>query len=417
MGAYFILTFYTIQDYHIDFYFRQKWNDHRLAFNSTVDSITLGYYRTNDVWRPDTFFYNAKSGSLHDITVPNELFMLSPDGTVLTSQRIALVLTCNMYLDYFPMDNQSCHIIIGSYGYPARDITYKFMGDHSTTFETDMLLPEFIIDKTNVEQKDELLIYSTGNFSSLRFVLHMERDFGYYLIQTYVPSILIVLLSWVNFWLDIHATPARISLGLLTVLTMTTQSSGVNQQLPRVSYVKAIDVWMSTCLVFVFGALVEFACANVIARSQMNRATRKKVKREEQGEERTAALKTPNLKWTPLSHGINGRQKRDPHFSLTGVFDPTEIDYSISTGITNEGFSKESNGTSPLDPNAVNNEDLLYNIVQHNVRKKASKQKLTHAEKLELASRLLFPLAFGLFNLFYWLHYWCRWFESDRCRV
>jgi len=37
----------------------------------------------------------------------------------------------------------------------------------------------------------------------------------------------------------------RVSIGLLTVLTSTTQSTGVNASLPRVNYVKAIDVWMS----------------------------------------------------------------------------------------------------------------------------------------------------------------------------
>lgn len=100
----------------------------------------------------------------------------------------------------------------------------------------------------------------------LTFTFHLERDFGYYLIQTYIPSIMIVILSWVNFWLDVHATPARVSLGLLTVLTMSTQISGINAQLPRVSYVKAIDVWMSTCLSYVVAALLEFAVVNVVTR-------------------------------------------------------------------------------------------------------------------------------------------------------
>ena len=47
---------------------------------------------------------------------------------------------------------------------------------------------------------------------------------------------------------------------------MTTQSSGARADLPRVSYVKAMDVWMATCLVFVFAALVEFAYVNVLCR-------------------------------------------------------------------------------------------------------------------------------------------------------
>ena len=62
------------------------------------------------------------------------------------------------------------------------------------------------------------------------------------------------------------AIPARISLGVTTVLTMTTQLSGTLSSIPKVSYPKAIDIWMSMCMFFVFGALLEFAFVNVLSR-------------------------------------------------------------------------------------------------------------------------------------------------------
>ena len=77
------------------------------------------------------------------------------------------------------------------------------------------------------------------NYTCVKLKFQLTRDAGYYVTQIYIPSILIVILSWVSFWLDMDAVPARISLGLLTVLTMTTQSSGARASLPRVSYVKS----------------------------------------------------------------------------------------------------------------------------------------------------------------------------------
>jgi len=87
-----------------------------------------------------------------------------------------------------------------------------------------------------------------GAYPCLEIEFILRRDIGYFLIQVYVPSMLIVILSWVSFWISVDASPARVSIGLLTVLTTTTMSSGARASLPRVSYIKAIDVWMIVCL-------------------------------------------------------------------------------------------------------------------------------------------------------------------------
>uniref|UniRef100_A0A914R0T0 Neurotransmitter-gated ion-channel transmembrane domain-containing protein n=1 Tax=Parascaris equorum TaxID=6256 RepID=A0A914R0T0_PAREQ len=70
------------------------------------------------------------------------------------------------------------------------------------------------------------------------------RNIGFYIIQIYLPSILIVVISWVSFWLSRDATPARVALGVLTVLTMTTLTTTTNAAMPKVSYVKSIDIFL-----------------------------------------------------------------------------------------------------------------------------------------------------------------------------
>jgi len=110
-----------------------------------------------------------------------------------------------------------------------------------------------------------------GSFPCLRAHFHLERRLRAYVLSTFLPSLLVVLLSWVSFWIDLESVPARISLGILTMLTITTQSSGHLRGMPAVSFTKAIDVWMATCLVFVFGSFIEYSVVNVLARREKSR--------------------------------------------------------------------------------------------------------------------------------------------------
>lgn len=67
-------------------------------------------------------------------------------------------------------------------------------------------------------------------------------------------------------------------LGITTVLTMTTISTGVRSSLPRISYVKAIDIYLVMCFVFVFAALLEYAAVNYTYWGARAKKKTKKVK-------------------------------------------------------------------------------------------------------------------------------------------
>lgn len=99
---------------------------------------------------------------------------------------------------------------------------------------------------------------TVGNHSSLIAIFKMKRRIGYFLIDTYVPSTIIVIISWISFWINPDTAPARVALGITTVLTMTTLISSARASLPKVSYVKAIDWYLLFCLIFVFGSIMEY---------------------------------------------------------------------------------------------------------------------------------------------------------------
>ena len=53
----------------------------------------------------------------------------------------------------------------------------------------------------------------TGEFSHLCVYIHLSRAVGVYMLETYIPCYLIVGLSWVSFWINRDAAPARVLLG------------------------------------------------------------------------------------------------------------------------------------------------------------------------------------------------------------
>lgn len=54
---------------------------------------------------------------------------------------------------------------------------------------------------------------ATGIYQRLSLSFKLRRNIGYFVFQTYLPSILIVCLSWVSFWINHEATSARVALG------------------------------------------------------------------------------------------------------------------------------------------------------------------------------------------------------------
>ena len=57
-------------------------------------------------------------------------------------------------------------------------------------------------------------------------------------VQVYIPCSMTVSVSWLSFWLDHKAVPARVALGVTTLLAMSTTQASIQNSLPPVAYTK-----------------------------------------------------------------------------------------------------------------------------------------------------------------------------------
>ncbi|XP_034938829.1 gamma-aminobutyric acid receptor subunit beta isoform X6 [Chelonus insularis] len=379
----------VLMDFTLDFYFRQFWTDPRLAFKQRpgVETLSVGSEFIKNIWVPDTFFVNEKQSYFHIATTSNEFIRIHHSGSITRSIRLTITASCPMNLQYFPMDRQLCHIEIESFGYTMRDIRYKWnAGYQSVGISSEVELPQFRV--LGHRQRQRTIHLSTGNYSRLACEIQFVRSMGYYLIQIYIPSGLIVIISWVSFWLNRNATPARVALGVTTVLTMTTLMSSTNAALPKISYVKSIDVYLGTCFVMVFASLLEYATVGYMAkRIQMRKNRFQKI-----AESMKAARENP-------PPGVPGDHDHAPKQTWSRVVQ--EVRFKVH------------------DPKAHSKGGTLENTINGRADEEAppAPQHLIHPGKdisklygitpsdIDKYSRIVFPVCFVCFNLMYWIIY------------
>lgn len=78
----------SLQDYRVNIFLRQKWNDPRLAYSEYPDdSLDLDPSMLDSIWKPDLFFANEKGANFHEVTTDNKLLRIFKNGNVLYSIR------------------------------------------------------------------------------------------------------------------------------------------------------------------------------------------------------------------------------------------------------------------------------------------------------------------------------------------
>ncbi|XP_057297439.1 glycine receptor subunit alpha-4-like [Hydractinia symbiolongicarpus] len=281
--------------YSMDMYFRLYWTDPRLAFeNFTPPCSNLsrgmlapiafaeGIYK--HIWSPDIFFPNGKKGRIHQVTKPNRLLRLDRTGYIFSSRRITVTPFCSMDLHNFPFDKQMCEFTMLSFGYDSTHmrINWNNASGGPIFAPVDKNMLEYTL--AGITHNRTVVNYNVaGHIDTLIVTFYLTRNKHYYFLQMYSPCILIVTLSWIGFWIDYRSTPARVTLGITTVLTMATLGDSIRAALPPASYTKALDIYVSMAFCYVFFALIEYAIVGITDirwKEKITRASSKKRRRK-----------------------------------------------------------------------------------------------------------------------------------------
>ncbi|KAK6113116.1 Neurotransmitter-gated ion-channel ligand binding domain containing protein [Brugia malayi] len=382
-----------------DIWFSQIWHDQRLDFrhlNYCLTNLSLAAHKLPNLWTPNVCVVNSKKVTVHTSPSQNILLLVFPNGTVWLNYRISLQGPCQLDLTNFPMDTQQCNLIFESYSYNTAEvrIVWRDWEPISIPDQSSKNLPDFVL--THTENKNTTLFYTAGQWDQLEAVFIFRRLYGYYVLQAYMPTYLSVFISWIAFWIDTKALPARITLGVSSLMALTFQFGNIVKNLPRVSYVKALDIWMFGCVGFIFLSLVELAIVGYVDKLDLRR--RRVRVRESNFHTQTEPW---NMKLTKNDSRTNSR------LPLSNINSPVKALQQNGSFLYLNSDNRNMHDNSSLatlwssdyPPRRMKRESFFRRIST------AEDPRKTDGEKIDEISGKTFPLLFIAFNMFYWFYY------------
>ncbi|XP_018337503.1 PREDICTED: glutamate-gated chloride channel isoform X2 [Trachymyrmex septentrionalis] len=380
--------------YEVEFLLQQQWYDPRLRYsNRSRYEFLNAIHHYENIWLPDTYF--IMHGDFKDPIIPVHFALrIYRNGTVNYLMRRHLILSCQGRLNIFPFDDPLCSFAIESISYEQTAITYVWKNDEGTLRKSPSLtaLNAYLIknqtitcpikvswraDGQIVVEEDEFDDFGDskcslcqrrfeeqGNYSCLKVDLIFTRDRSFYFTTVFIPGIILVTSSFITFWLEWNAVPARVMIGVTTMLNFFTTSNGFRGTLPVVSNLTAMNVWDGVCMCFIYASLLEFVCVNYVGRKRPMH----------------------NVVYRPGENPVTQGKKKREGGATGGTTGPNEIIACTNCG-PNPCTHTTTNGCTA------------------ELRKKDPPHPIRVAKTIDVIARITFPVAYFMFLTFFFIHY------------
>lgn len=368
--------------YEVEFLLQQQWYDPRLRYaNQSSYEFLNAIHHHEDIWLPDTYF--IMHGDFKDPIIPMHFALrIFRNGTINYLMRRHLILSCQGRLNIFPFDDPLCSFALESISYEQSAIRYVWKNDEDTLRKSPSLttLNAYLIQNQTITCP--IKASWRGNYSCLKVDLMFTRDRAFYFTTVFIPGIILVTSSFITFWLEWNAVPARVMIGVTTMLNFFTTSNGFRSTLPVVSNLTAMNVWDGVCMCFIYASLLEFVCVNYVGRKRP----------------------LHNVVYRPGENPVT--QRLPAVLNRIGIIlaSPLGVKKRESGG-PNEIVACTScaGGTSPCTHSANNGCATETCFVQ--VRKKEPPHPIRVAKTIDVIARITFPSAYAVFLIFFFIHY------------
>ncbi|XP_023240043.1 acetylcholine receptor subunit alpha-like 1 [Centruroides sculpturatus] len=204
----------------------QEWNDYKLRWDpDEYGGVSKLHVPAEQIWLPDIVLYNNADGN-YEVTIMTKA-ILHWDGVVLWKPPATYKSSCEIDVEYFPFDQQTCFMKFGSWTYDGYtvDLKHKHQMEGSPEIDIGIDLREFNLnvewDIMAVPAKRKEKFYSCCEepYPDITFNITIKRKTLFYTVNLIIPCVGISLLSVVVFYLP-SDSGEKVSLSISIMLSL-----------------------------------------------------------------------------------------------------------------------------------------------------------------------------------------------------
>ena len=230
---------------------RMDWTDPALAFSPDSCNCDIKIYtekefdrfldEVNSVW-PDFVFFNQQGNRW----VQSRAAAIWPDGRARYGESFTLTYQADFDFRKFPFDTQLFPIyldlLLPADTYTVSDLP-GYSGINPEHGEDEFIITDFTTASETVTGRVTDLPVSRFSFT-----FDAPRHQDYYILQVFVPILLIILISWFTFFLGDYSRRIEASAG--NTLLFIAFSFSLADNYPRLGYITFLDAVMAVSFAF-----------------------------------------------------------------------------------------------------------------------------------------------------------------------
>ena len=248
------------QSFTADFAIRLSWNDPRLASETAGRRV----YALSDIWNPRPTILNKRRIWT---SWPKQLYVDSA-GNVLFRQRYFGTMTARLDLHDFPFDHNTLKIEIISTEYGSDAV--NFVLDEKLTGRSETFsVVNASVDEGRATVGSFHFAPAGMDMAQIKYEFVTSRYTSYFVWKVILPLVIIVMMSWLVFWIEPAQFGPTLGLSATAVLTLIAYRFLLGNLVPRVSYLTRLDLFILGATILVFMGMVEaVASAKVATRNE-----------------------------------------------------------------------------------------------------------------------------------------------------